>query len=178
MGSSAALSSCYPLLFPLFLIWAVVLFPSPTGAGPVSVPSISPNFTASYLRFIDNSGAFLASQNSSFEARITNAKPGSTSFYFVIIHVDSNTIVWSANRNQPISESSELRLTADGLSLYNDTGHPIWSTPRNLPSVSSMHLLESGNLVLLDVGNNSLWESLIFRLMFLSWDRNYASGNR
>ncbi|KAL0378186.1 UNVERIFIED_CONTAM: G-type lectin S-receptor-like serine/threonine-protein kinase [Sesamum radiatum] len=163
MGSSASSSSsCHSLLFPLFLIWAVVLFPSPIGAGPVSVPSISLNFTASYLQFIDNSGAFLASQNSTFQARITNAKPESTSFYFVIIHVDSNTIVWSANRNQPISESSELRLTADGLTLYNDTGHPIWSTPRNLASVSSMYLLESGNLVLLDGRNNTLWESFDF----------------
>ncbi|KAI3451626.1 hypothetical protein Pfo_008291 [Paulownia fortunei] len=169
MGSSASSSSCHRLFFALcftpsittfFLFCA--LFPSPTLSGPVSVPSISPNFTASYLQFIDNSGAFLASQNNSFQARITNSKPESRSFYFVIIHVSSRTIVWSANRNYPISQSSQLRLTVDGLALYNDTGHTIWSTPQTLSSVSSMQLLESGNLVLLDVMNNTVWESFDF----------------
>ncbi|KAG8383905.1 hypothetical protein BUALT_Bualt04G0062700 [Buddleja alternifolia] len=158
MGSS----SSYPPPLLLFLFFSCVLLPSPTLSGPISVPSITPNFTASYLQFIDNSGAFLASQNNSFQARITNSKPESRSFYFLIIHVSSNTIVWSANRNQPISESSQVRFTTDGLAIYNDSGHPIWSTPRNLSSISSMHLMETGNLVLLDALNDTVWESFDF----------------
>ncbi|PIN11012.1 Serine/threonine protein kinase [Handroanthus impetiginosus] len=164
MGSSAA-SSSYPLpFFSLFfnLLFVGLLFTSPALSGPVSVHSVTPNFTASYLRFIDNSGAFLASQNDSFRARLTNAKPESRSYFFVIIHVVSNTIVWSANRNTPISQSSELRFSSRGLILYNDTGHPIWSTPQNLHSISSLQLLESGNLVLLDALNNTVWESFDF----------------
>ncbi|PIN25052.1 Serine/threonine protein kinase [Handroanthus impetiginosus] len=152
MGSAAVTT--------FFLLCA--LSPFLTLSGPVSMPSISPNFTASYLQFIDNSGAFLASQKNSFQARITNSKPESRSFYFVIVHVSSKTIIWSANRNFPISESSQLRLTTGGLTLYNDTGYPLWSTPQRLPSVASLQLLESGNLVLLDAMNNTVWESFDF----------------
>ncbi|KAL6519999.1 hypothetical protein OROHE_017142 [Orobanche hederae] len=160
MASSSA-SSCRLLLFATFLSCALL---SPTLSGRISILSITPNFTASHLQFIDSySGAFLASQNNSFQARISNPKTESTSFYFVIIHVSSDTIVWCANRNMPVSESSELRLTTAGLALYNNTGYLIWSTSRNFSSsVSSMQLLESGNLVLLDTTNNTVWESFDF----------------
>ncbi|KAH6832363.1 hypothetical protein C2S53_007223 [Perilla frutescens var. hirtella] len=157
MGSSTSSSLRPPLLFSFFIFCA--LFFSPAFAGPVSVSSIPINFTASNLQFIDHSGAFLASANGSFQARITTSKPESRTFYFVVIHVSSHTIIWSANRNNPISESSQLRLTANGLTLYNDSGKPIWSTHLNRSSVSSMQLLESGNLVLIDAGKNILWQS-------------------
>ncbi|KAL7141885.1 hypothetical protein ABFS83_08G084600 [Erythranthe nasuta] len=152
MGSSAAAAA-------VFIFFWAALFPIPTLSGPISEHSITPEFTASHFHFIDNSGAFLSSPNNSFQARIANPKPESGSFYFVVVHVSSNTIIWSANRNRPISQSSQLRFTAAGLTLYNDTGHPIWSTPEKLPSVSSMRLLESGNLVLLDIANNTVWGS-------------------
>ncbi|CAI9766470.1 unnamed protein product [Fraxinus pennsylvanica] len=144
----------------LFLLYSALL-PYPTLSGRVFNSSVTPNFTASFLQFVDHSGAFLASKNGSFQARITNSKPESQSYYFVIIHVPSNTIVWSANRNTPISESSELRFSPDGLTLYNDTRHPIWSTPsKNRPSsVSSLQLLESGNLIMVDGMNKTVWES-------------------
>lgn len=113
---------------------------------------------------VENSGAFLVSQNDTFQARIENYSPESTSYYFVIVHVASNTIVWAANRNQPLTSSSQLTLTNRGLTLYHDPGgKPIWSTPQNLSShVAYMHLMDSGNLVLLDGNNNSLWESFDF----------------
>ncbi|KAL2532852.1 G-type lectin S-receptor-like serine/threonine-protein kinase [Abeliophyllum distichum] len=147
----------------LFLLYCALL-PFPTLSGPVFISSITPNFTASFLQFVDNSGAFLASKNGSFQARITNSRPESQSYYFVIIHVPSNTIVWSANRNTPISQSSQLRFTPDGLTLYNDTGHPIWSTPPKIrpSSVSSLQLLESGNLIMVDGMKSTVWESFDF----------------
>ncbi|KAL8473392.1 hypothetical protein ACS0TY_030286 [Phlomoides rotata] len=153
-------SSFRPLLFTFFC----ALFPSLTVSVPIYNSSIPINFTASYLQYVDNSGAgaFLSSPANNFQARIINSKPESRSFYFVIVHVLSNAIIWSANRNQPISQSSQLRLTADGLTLFNDTRNPIWSTPRNRSAVSSMQLLESGNLILLDGLNNTLWESFEF----------------
>ncbi|KAH6776845.1 hypothetical protein C2S51_008157 [Perilla frutescens var. frutescens] len=156
MGSSTSSSFRTPLLFS-FIFCA--LFFSPAFADPVFISSIYINFTTSNLPFVDHSGAFLASEKNSFQARITSSKPESRTFYFVIIHVSSNTIIWSANRNHPISGTSQLRLTADGLTLYNDSGNPIWSTHLNRSSVSSMQLLESGNLVLIDAGKNILWQS-------------------
>ncbi|KAL6521532.1 hypothetical protein OROGR_018101 [Orobanche gracilis] len=146
----------------IFFLFFALLGPGPTICGPISVPSITPNFTASYLQFVDNSGAFLASQNNSFQARIKNPMPESTSYYFVVVHVVSNAIVWSANRDTPISQSGELRLSSRGLTLNDDSGNPIWSTPHNLSYVSSLHLFESGNLVLFDSKNNTLWQSFDF----------------
>ncbi|KAL3813099.1 hypothetical protein ACJIZ3_014367 [Penstemon smallii] len=157
MGSS---SYIYPSL--LFTLFCTISFPCSVLSGPISYNSINPNFTASYLQFIDNSGVFLASKNNSFQARITNAKPESESYYVVVTHVSSNTIIWSANRNTPISKSSKLRFTNTGLVLYNDTEHPIWSTPQNLSTLSSLQLHESGNLVLIDSENNTVWESFDF----------------
>ncbi|CAA3021787.1 G-type lectin S-receptor-like serine threonine-kinase At5g35370 [Olea europaea subsp. europaea] len=144
----------------LFLLYSALL-PYPTLSGRVFNHSITPNFTASFLQFVDHSGAFLASKSGSFQARITNSKQESQSYYLVIIHVLSNTIVWSANRNTPISESSELRFSPDGLTLYNETGHSIWSTPskKRPSSVSSLQLLESGNLIMVDGMNKTVWES-------------------
>lgn len=149
MGSSAV----------LLFFWAFLF--CPVCSGPVYVDTIFPNFTAYYHQYIDNSGAgaFLASQARTFQARITKFKAESSSFYFVVVHVASNVIIWSANRNHPISGSSPLRLSRDGLTLLSDTGDPVWSTPRNLSSVSALRLLDSGNLVLLNSRNDTVWES-------------------
>ncbi|CAA0839523.1 G-type lectin S-receptor-like serine/threonine-protein kinase [Striga hermonthica] len=156
MGSSAAAAAAA-------VAFLLLLFLSPALSGPVSFLPISPNFTASYLLFVNTSGAFLASPNSTFQARITTPKPESKSFHFLVSHVPSNTIVWSANRNHPVSSSSELRLTSDGLALFDDAGRPVWSASLNVSSsVSSMQLLESGNLVLLDHANDTVWQSFDF----------------
>ncbi|XP_009800813.2 G-type lectin S-receptor-like serine/threonine-protein kinase At5g35370 [Nicotiana sylvestris] len=155
MGSSFILS-----ITTLFLSCFLV------HSGPLSFQQLTPNFTASFLTFIDTSGAFLSSSNGTFKAAIINTKSQERSFYFVIIHSESNVVVWSANRNLPVSDSAELRLSVDGLALFDDSGDPIWSTKplhsRSSSFVSSMQLLESGNLLLMDQLNNSLWESFDF----------------
>ncbi|XP_073157391.1 G-type lectin S-receptor-like serine/threonine-protein kinase At5g35370 [Henckelia pumila] len=110
--------------------------------------------------FIDNKGTFLTSRDHVFAAQIINLRPELKSYYLVVTHVPSGAIVWSANRNTPISESSQLHFSTHGLTLYNDRGQPIWSTPEiMLSSISSLHLLDSGDLVLVDVENNVFWES-------------------
>ncbi|XP_047268312.1 G-type lectin S-receptor-like serine/threonine-protein kinase At5g35370 [Capsicum annuum] len=136
--------------------------------GPLSYQSLTPNFTATNFKFIDTNGAFLSSPNGTFEAAITNKKSQERSYYFVVIHSESHVVVWTANRNLPVSDSGELRLSVDGLTLFDDSGDSIWSTKtfhsRSSTSslISSMQLLESGNLVLVDALNNSVWESFDF----------------
>ncbi|KAK4373674.1 hypothetical protein RND71_009058 [Anisodus tanguticus] len=134
--------------------------------GPLSFQSLTPNFTASFLKFIDTSGAFLSSPNGTFKAAITNTKSQERSYYFVIIHSESHVVVWSANRNLPVSDSAELRLSVEGIALFNDSGDPIWSTKpfhsRTSSFITSLQLLESGNLVLVDDFNSSVWESFDF----------------
>ncbi|KAG5609311.1 hypothetical protein H5410_020592 [Solanum commersonii] len=146
--------------FLLFIV-ALLLSCFVVHCGPLSLQPLTPNFTASNFKFIDTSGSFLSSPNGTFKAAITNTKSQERSYYFVIVHSESHVVVWSANRDMPVSDSGELRFSVDGLALFDDSGDTVWSARRSSTSssVTSMQLLESGNLVLVDAFNNSVWES-------------------
>ncbi|XP_077213096.1 G-type lectin S-receptor-like serine/threonine-protein kinase At5g35370 [Tasmannia lanceolata] len=122
---------------------------------------IYPNFTASYYQFIDSptTGSFLSSPNGTFQASIFNPLSQQSSFYLCILHVSSNTIFWSANRNRPISSTGTMSLTQSGLSVSNPNDTVYWSTPTLNSPVTALQLLETGNLILLDRSNGSLWQS-------------------
>nr|KYP55186.1 putative LRR receptor-like serine/threonine-protein kinase At1g53430 family [Cajanus cajan] len=120
---------------------------------------INPDFTASYLKFIDNFGTFLLSQNKTFKAAIFNPGDQQARFYLCVIHAASNTIIWSANRDGPISDSGKMFLTVRGITIIDEDGDNKWSTPSLKSQVNRLVLTEMGNLVLLDKSNDSLWES-------------------
>ncbi|XP_059631856.1 G-type lectin S-receptor-like serine/threonine-protein kinase At5g35370 [Cornus florida] len=128
-------------------------------SGQPSSEFVYPNFTATNFRFIDSAGSFLFSRNGSFKAAISNPGAQQTNFYLCIIHVASNTITWSANRDAPISNSGKMSLTSSGINITDQDGNFKWSTPPLRSSVSALILTETGNLVLLDQSNGSLWES-------------------
>ncbi|XP_062106224.1 G-type lectin S-receptor-like serine/threonine-protein kinase At2g19130 [Humulus lupulus] len=97
-------------------------------------------------------------------------KPGKTSNYYIGMWYKRDpyqTIVWVANREQPVLDrfSSELRISGSNLVLFNESNIPIWSTNVNsTTSTTSVRavLQENGNLVLLDDGFNKsklLWQS-------------------
>ncbi|KAM5580837.1 G-type lectin S-receptor-like serine/threonine-protein kinase [Rosa sericea] len=97
-------------------------------------------------------------------------KPGNTSNYYIGMWyyktiVPDQTIVWVANRVQPVSDrfSSELRISDGNLVLFNESKTPIWSTNVSSSSVSSIHVVlsDNGNLVLRAGSNSSLplWQS-------------------
>ncbi|KAJ0252496.1 Bulb-type lectin domain-containing protein [Hirschfeldia incana] len=127
---------------------------------------VYPNFTASNLRFIDSSkGAFLFSPNSIFKAGLFSPGDDSSSnFYFSIIHVDSDSTIWSSNRDCPVSSSGKMNLSPQGITVIEDGTNqkPVWSTPVLPSPVYSLQLTDSGNLLLLDRLNASLWESFRF----------------
>ncbi|KAK4788029.1 hypothetical protein SAY86_019348 [Trapa natans] len=120
---------------------------------------VYPNFTASNLQFVENSGTFLSSRNGSFKAAIFNPRSNQINFYLCVIHVASNMIIWSANRDSPISNSGKMYLTQEGISIFDEKGNLKWSTPKISARVNAMMLNELGNLILLDRYNGSLWES-------------------
>ncbi|XP_030475106.1 G-type lectin S-receptor-like serine/threonine-protein kinase SD2-5 [Syzygium oleosum] len=69
-------------------------------------------------------------------------------------------MVWSANRNNPVSANATLELTAEGdLVLTDVDGSVAWSTHTIGMSVSGMNLTETGNLVLFDKNNATVWQS-------------------
>ncbi|XP_022142417.1 G-type lectin S-receptor-like serine/threonine-protein kinase At5g35370 [Momordica charantia] len=120
---------------------------------------IYPNFLASNINFADNGGAFLFSRNRTYKASIVNPLAQETSFYLCVVHVASNTIIWSANRNDPISSTGNFNLTTKGISITDQNDNLRWSTPQLQSAASALRLTEMGNLVLLDRSNVSLWES-------------------
>ncbi|XP_062106223.1 G-type lectin S-receptor-like serine/threonine-protein kinase At2g19130 [Humulus lupulus] len=94
---------------------------------------------------------------------------GNSSNYYIGMwykQVTTQTVVWVANREKPVSDrfSSELRILNDNLVLFNESNSPIWSTNVNATmssgSVQAV-LMDNGNLVLKDESNNSkpLWQS-------------------
>ncbi|XP_060198063.1 G-type lectin S-receptor-like serine/threonine-protein kinase At5g35370 [Lycium barbarum] len=120
---------------------------------------VYPNFTASNLQFIDSTGSFLVSHNGTFKAAIFNPGSEQVNFYFCVIHVESNTIIWSANGDAPVSNSGIMRLTNNGINITEKDGSLKWSTPPLKLAVYAMQLTEAGNLLLLDQLNGTLWES-------------------
>ncbi|MBA0736130.1 hypothetical protein Gogos_009704 [Gossypium gossypioides] len=131
-----------------------------TSSGDLYSHSIRPNFTASFINLVDNSGAFLLSPNATFRAAISNYPDQQLpQFYFSIIHSSTNTIIWTANRGRPISDSAKVLLTPNGLVITNNFDQIVWSTPSLDSPVAFLQLDDSGNLILLDQQNISLWES-------------------
>ncbi|GFP84342.1 g-type lectin s-receptor-like serine/threonine-protein kinase at5g35370 [Phtheirospermum japonicum] len=105
------------------------------------------------------SGTFLFSSNEKFKAAMFNPGAQRIRFYLCVIHVESNTIIWSANRDSPVSESGSVILTVNGITVSDANGGLKWSTPRLQSLVFALWLTETGNLVLLDRSNVTLWES-------------------
>ncbi|KHN04306.1 G-type lectin S-receptor-like serine/threonine-protein kinase [Glycine soja] len=101
-------------------------------------------------------------------------KPGNTSNYYIGIwykKVTIQTIVWVANRDNPVSDKNTATLTISGgnLVLLDGSSNQVWSTNITSPrsdSVVVAVLRDSGNLVLTNRPNDasasdsdSLWQS-------------------
>ncbi|KAL1309925.1 hypothetical protein HN51_052661 [Arachis hypogaea] len=148
------------IIFSSLLIIFLIFTATATISG-YTFKAITPNFSATYLEFIDDSGTFLISPNGTFKAAIFNPGSQQTSFYLCIIHVASRTITWSANRGRAVSSSGQMNLTVKGITISDESGrnNPVWSTPPLRSQVGRLVLTDMGNLLLLDPSNVSLWES-------------------
>ncbi|KAM5549288.1 hypothetical protein ABKV19_000618 [Rosa sericea] len=122
----------------------------------------------------DVDGDYLASKESKFELGFFS--PGNSSYRYVGIwysqtRVSNKTVVWVANRNNPINDTSGvLTINRYGelvLYAYNMESTPIWSTNvswsvQNVDtSTLSAQLLDTGNLVVFQADNNEIyvWQS-------------------
>ncbi|KAA8538510.1 hypothetical protein F0562_028119 [Nyssa sinensis] len=137
---------------------------------------VYPNFTASNFQFIDSTGSFLFSRNGTFKASMFNPGAQQTNFYLCVIHVASNTITWSANHDAPVSNSGKMSLTASGINITDQDGNFKWSTPPLQSLVSALQLTETGNLVLLDQFNRTLWESFHYPTNTLVIGQHLVAG--
>ncbi|KAI8010274.1 G-type lectin S-receptor-like serine/threonine-protein kinase [Camellia lanceoleosa] len=93
--------------------------------------------------------------------------------------ISVRTIVWVANREIPLVNSSGILTIIDRgiLALVNGTGSVIWS-----PNVTGpvAQLMESGNLVVKDANNNILWQSFDYPcdtlLPGMKLGKNFVTG--
>ncbi|KAK7327995.1 hypothetical protein VNO77_22089 [Canavalia gladiata] len=103
----------------------------------------------------------LSSNNSRFTLGFFSPE-NSTNRFVGIWYMSKSTIIWVANRNQPLKDTSgSFKIAEDGnLVVLNGTEHVIWSSKiPNIATNSSGQLQDSGNLVLVDNRGNKVWES-------------------
>lgn len=120
---------------------------------------LNPGFEGDQMHWIDNNGLFLLSNNSNFALGFTTTAKDVTLFVLAIVHVSSQTTVWSANRATPIRNSDTFKFDEGGNVYLERGGSQIWSTDTANKGVVAMELWESGNLVLLEKDGNVVWQS-------------------
>ena len=77
-------------------------------------------------------------------------------FSFIV----SPEVVWSANTNKLVRTNATLKHTSDrGLVLQDADGSIAWSTNFSGKSVAGLNLTDTGNLMLLDEHNETVWQS-------------------
>ena len=76
----------------------------------------------------------------------------------------SHTFVWMANRDEPVNgKRSKFSLSKNGNLVLKDVNRRIWTTNTQSSSPLQLKLLDSGNLVLEELENQSyLWQSFSF----------------
>ncbi|KAK6785218.1 hypothetical protein RDI58_018673 [Solanum bulbocastanum] len=86
-------------------------------------------------------------------------------------------LVWSANRDRPVKANATLQLGKDGnLVLTDSDGTFVWSTNTTGKSVSGFNMTETGNLVLFDKANRTVWQSFDHPKILCSWGRAWFLG--
>ncbi|GMN47718.1 hypothetical protein TIFTF001_016887 [Ficus carica] len=114
---------------------------------------------------VDKESEFLISPNGTFSAGFLEV--GTNAFGFSIWFTNSaeKTVVWMANRDRPVSaKQSKMTLNRNGNMVLTDAyGLIVWSTDTFSTSNVEAHLLETGNLVLIDQATTHfIWESFDF----------------
>ncbi|KAI9386376.1 hypothetical protein POPTR_010G015533v4 [Populus trichocarpa] len=127
------------------------------------VRTTTPTDTINTAQFIGD-GDTIVSSGGTYELGFFS--PGkSKSRYLGIWYgkISVQTAVWVANRETPLNDSSGLvRLTNQGvLVLLNRSGSIIWSSNTSTPARNPVaQLLDTGNLVVKEEGDNNMENSL------------------
>ncbi|TYH29738.1 hypothetical protein ES288_A01G036200v1 [Gossypium darwinii] len=109
----------------------------------------------------------IISQNGVFRLGFFSLANSSNRYVGILYHqIPVQTVVWVANRNRPLKDSSGiLTISDDGnLVVSNGKAQILWSTnvTNLIPNATTAQLLDSGNLVLNNGengGSSILWES-------------------
>ncbi|CAI9096649.1 OLC1v1032844C1 [Oldenlandia corymbosa var. corymbosa] len=169
-------------LFPLKVFWFLfVLFFLVGKTCEASIQNrgrLNMGFEGAQMTWIDNDGLILVSNNSNFGFGFKSTPNDVTLFFLVVIHRSSSTIVWTANRGNPVQGSDLLKFDTSGNAYLKSGGSTIWSTDTANKGVAAMELLDSGNLRI--VGNDSsvIWESFSQPTDTLLSNQEFVEGRK
>lgn len=127
-------------------------------ATPPYVGKIYPGFEGSQMNWVDHDGKFLLSNNSVFALKFYNGLDVA-SFVLVVIHMRSSKVVWTANRGLLVRNTDKFVFDKNGNAYLENATSVVWSTDTKGKGVTSMELLDTGNLVLLGDNRRILWQS-------------------
>jgi len=139
--------------------------------------SMSPGFQASQMGYIDNDGLFLLSNDFSFAFGFKPTQDV-TLFLLVIIHQETSTVIWTANRRTLVANSDNFVFDNKGSVTLQAGGKVIWSPKTDGKSVSSIQLENSGNLVFLSSDNTTVWQSFNHPTDTLVSNQDFTQGMR
>ncbi|KAJ4753227.1 Serine/threonine-protein kinase [Rhynchospora pubera] len=165
-----------PLLFLILLL--LFHFHGASAEAPVYTEYMYPTISLSELLYTKSDGTFLQSRNGNFQGLVYKPGTQQTRYYLSILHVPTQTAIWTANRNNPMPDrESRVNLTPLGLTVGYSNGDVLWSTPTLKSNVSALRLLDTGNLMLLDVENNTLWQSFDYPTDTLVTNQSLLEGS-
>ncbi|XP_031376475.1 G-type lectin S-receptor-like serine/threonine-protein kinase SD2-5 isoform X2 [Punica granatum] len=111
------------------------------------------------MNWIDKDGKFLVSNDSNFAFGFITMSSDVTLFLLGIVHVGTQTVVWSANWESPVSNSDKFSFNENGDVVLYKSGTVVWSTGTGNKGVSAMEMQDSGNLVLVRSDGGTVWQS-------------------
>ncbi|KAL3748931.1 hypothetical protein ACJRO7_010077 [Eucalyptus globulus] len=130
-------------------LWlCVILLSSISLEGTQYIDKIYPVFQESQIGSLDTGGVFLLSKGSIFGFGFVQAS-SPTLYSLAVVHFRSNTVAWSANRDNPVTNSAIFDFDENGNAFLQKAGSTVWSTNTSGKGVSAIELRDSGNLMLL-----------------------------
>ncbi|KAI6680191.1 hypothetical protein NL676_034072 [Syzygium grande] len=159
-------------------LWlCVILLSSISLEGAQNRDKILPGFQATQMGSIDTSGVFLLSNGSIFGFGFVQASTP-TLYSLAVVHFRSNTVVWSANRDNPVTNSDTFDFDENGNAFLQKAGSTVWSTNTGGRGVSAIELRDSGNLVLLGKDSTGVWQSFDHPTDTLLSNQDFTQGMR
>ncbi|XP_054788445.1 G-type lectin S-receptor-like serine/threonine-protein kinase SD2-5 [Prosopis cineraria] len=153
------LLSLFHIIAPFILVSILSLSSEVCLGRVLSVGKISPGFQGSYMRYIDNGGKFLESNSGEFSFGFISTTNDTSLFLLGIVHRATATVVWTANKGSLVSDSDNFVFDENGNAFLQKGRSMVWSTDTSDKEVSSMELLDTGNLVLLGNNGSVVWQS-------------------
>ncbi|KAF8364594.1 hypothetical protein HHK36_033436 [Tetracentron sinense] len=154
MGRTVSRRSVSPILSTIFA--AFLLFTCSSLLICSARDTIAPNDP------LIGDGETLVSAGKTFELgffspnRSSNSKRYVGIWYYGLV---PPTVVWVANRDAPLSDSSGFFGNDGNLKVFDGNGSILWSTSVESAKAASAKLLDSGNLILQEGNDEPIWQS-------------------